>query len=81
MVARCIADLKERDGSSRAAIEKYFEEKRASKAWDLPENFSKTLSLQLKRCAAVLPAVCCTAPLLMLTSLQRNLLCVALRAR
>ncbi len=53
MVATCIADLKERNGSSQAAIKKYFEDKRASKAWDLPETFGKTLSLQLKRCAAL----------------------------
>jgi len=38
---------------SQAAIKKYFEDKRASKAWDLPETFGKTLSLQLKRCAAL----------------------------
>ena len=59
MVAHCIADLKERNGSSRVAIERYFSEKLRSKEWDLPENYAKTLSIQLKRCA---PDLACTDP-------------------
>ena len=52
MVAHCIADLKERNGSSRVAIERYFSEKLRSKEWDLPENYTKTLGVQLKRRAS-----------------------------
>eukprot|EP01025_Chloroclados_australasicus_P018621 TRINITY_DN1986_c0_g1_i4.p3 TRINITY_DN1986_c0_g1~~TRINITY_DN1986_c0_g1_i4.p3 ORF type:complete len:179 (+),score=28.67 TRINITY_DN1986_c0_g1_i4:287-823(+) len=46
MVAEALTSLKERTGSSSIAIGKYMAAKRD---WDLPENFTKQLSIQLKR--------------------------------
>eukprot|EP01026_Neomeris_dumetosa_P014574 TRINITY_DN1534_c0_g1_i1.p2 TRINITY_DN1534_c0_g1~~TRINITY_DN1534_c0_g1_i1.p2 ORF type:complete len:192 (+),score=28.35 TRINITY_DN1534_c0_g1_i1:174-749(+) len=49
MVSEAIRTLAERMGSSSIAIAKYLT---AKKDWDLPTNFSKQLSIQLKRMVA-----------------------------
>eukprot|EP01025_Chloroclados_australasicus_P050415 TRINITY_DN578_c0_g1_i2.p3 TRINITY_DN578_c0_g1~~TRINITY_DN578_c0_g1_i2.p3 ORF type:complete len:189 (+),score=22.69 TRINITY_DN578_c0_g1_i2:86-568(+) len=49
MIKEAIVSLKERTGSSSQAIAKYLSSK---KEWDLPPNFSKHLSQQLKRLVA-----------------------------
>eukprot|EP01024_Parvocaulis_polyphysoides_P044382 TRINITY_DN4089_c0_g1_i1.p3 TRINITY_DN4089_c0_g1~~TRINITY_DN4089_c0_g1_i1.p3 ORF type:complete len:158 (+),score=38.19 TRINITY_DN4089_c0_g1_i1:124-597(+) len=49
MVKEALKSLNERTGSSSQAIAKYLSSK---KEWDLPSNFGKNLSLQLKRLVA-----------------------------